>query len=171
MRRLVGSTAFLFASASGAVGCPAGSETFLSCTFEGGAKYVETCVQSGSATYRFGRTGQTPDLEFSEPLESVGYTPWSGAGWTVGEDLSFHNGDTTYRVAGLASRGPVDDEQDLAEPSGRLTVEQDGINVAVLSCDAGSVDFPWSQAIYNAKQDAGQCWNHPELTWSDCDMN
>ncbi len=171
MRRLVGSTAFLLASASGAVSCPAEAETFLSCTFQDGAKYVQACIEGGNATYRYGPTGGVPELELSEPLESVAYEPWSGVGWIVWEELSFRNGDVTYSVSGSATRRPIDEDEALAGPNGSLAVWRGDVEWALIVCDEGSVDFPWSPAIYDAKREAGQCWGQAERMWSACEVN
>ena len=126
--------------------CAPGQETFLSCTFQNGRKAVDVCVQGSTASYRFGPTGGAAELALTVPISALDYTPWPGIGSNIWERVIFTNGGVSYEVYGSVSKA-VDTKGQPAEIYGGIDVFEKGSLLASLTCDTGSVDFPWTDAL------------------------
>ncbi|WP_428543604.1 hypothetical protein [Profundibacter sp.] len=146
--------------------CATPQDTFLSCTFSNGRKAVDVCVEGDMLTYSFGRTGKAPDLALLVPVVDADYTPWPGIGRAIWETVTFHNGKTSYVVAGVIDR--KFSEEETADISGLINVVEGEETLATFDCDPGSVDFAYGGSIYDAKTAAGQCYNLEEQRWENC---
>ncbi|MBT8154144.1 hypothetical protein KMP13_09600 [Epibacterium ulvae] len=149
------------ALASAALACPNGSETLVSCTFEGGKKQLQTCIAGDQVLYRFGATNRSPDLDLVRPVTEVGLAPWPGVSRTIWEEMTFENDGFSYLVAYAQDRDPG-----TTEISGRLMVQQGEDVLATLTCDPGSVvSAGYALPIFDAKRAAGQHYNHQTYSW------
>lgn len=138
--------------------------TFMSCTFEGGAKTVEICLNGSDVTYAFGPTGGAADLALSVPVAEVDYFPWPGVGSSIWETVTFYNDRYSYEVFAGFERNPEDPTN-----FGGINVGRDGEEVANLSCDPESIEWGWDIALFDAKTAAGLCWTYgPENKWVPC---
>ncbi len=162
---------FLFLSlASGASACGSGELLFLSCTVDGGSKRVEVCHSAETARYSFGPDA-VPELEITRPVGDVHLTPWPGIGRTIWEEVVFLNEGHSYTVYGSIDRAPPpsEDSDIVVTVAGGVVVSKEGAELAHLHCDDGSVDFPWSNELYDAKEAAGQCYDPGSHEWRTCD--
>lgn len=155
---------------TGVLACSDAETRYFTCTFGAGKKTIEICHDAKMARYRFGPTGEAPELELLQPVSNVDLTPWPGVGRTIWEEVTFRNADHAYVVYGSIDRGPPSDGSDemAVTLSGGITVRRDGDEIAHLTCDPGSVKFPWGTSLFDAKETAGQCYD-PELrSWGTC---
>jgi hypothetical protein len=142
----------------------AAEETLLmGCTFKQGAATVAVTIEDGVVSYRFGRTGQTPELTLSESVEDVEYQPWPGAGSSIWEAISFSNGAHRYEVGMSLPRDPEN-----TNIYGGVTVFHHDDEIAYLTCDSGSGQFLFDNRIESAKAAAGLCNQRGERTWAPC---
>jgi hypothetical protein len=118
------------------------TDVFLSCTFSEGRKAVTVDVTGNVISYRFGVPGEMPELIMERDVSQVVYTPWNGIGRNIWEQVDFINDDYTYQVWGNRAK-IMDAEDPLIEVSGGIGVLKEGELLANLSCDPGSVVFPW----------------------------
>jgi hypothetical protein len=151
--------------------CAPDQETFLSCTLSGGRKALDICLDAQAATYAFGPTGGTAELSLSVPVADVDYTPWGGIGRTIWEEVVFRNEDVTYAVFGAIRRDPGgDDTSDMIITNdGGIEVRRGEERLAMLACDPGTVDFPWDEALSEAKRAVGVCRDLRNRTWVNCE--
>lgn len=156
--------------------CSSSEATFMSCTFNNGAKAVDVCLHEHNVTYAFGPTGKTPELALSVPIMDADYTPWPGIS-TVWEEMAFHVDDISYVVsAGVTRSYPEDENAEIqADIWGNIGVYRDydragsAQTLATLECDKGSVEFQWGTAFSDAKQALGQCWSPENHAWQACE--
>ncbi|HHI69790.1 MAG TPA: hypothetical protein ENJ91_02210 [Rhodobacteraceae bacterium] len=170
MRKIAAVLALLTAPQTAFATCATPQDTFLSCTFSNGQKAVDVCVDGDMLTYRFGHIGKAPDLDLSVPVVDAEYIPWPGIGRAIWETVTFHNGKTSYEVAGVIDRKFSDDENAENPPAihGLINVNEGGETLATLECDPGSVDFAYGGSLYDAKTAAGQCYDLEEQRWESC---
>lgn len=152
----------LFASVAQA-DCASPDQTFMSCTLEKSGKSLSVCVENANAVYRFGPKG-APELTLSEPLASVDYRPWNGVGSSIWEEVRFHNKGVTYAVYGSIHRIAAD-EGDGPNHSGGVEVLKGEKSLARLTCVQTSVQFPWVDAISDAKRAVGLTWDQTAGAW------
>lgn len=153
-----------------ALACGPSETLYLSCTLSNGAKTLEVCHDATTARYAFGAIGQTPELELVRPLAEVNLNPWPGVGRSIWEDVTFENESHRYTVYGAFDRQP-DETGALPVVRGGVVVQRGVEDLAALSCDPGSVDFPWSTTLFEAKTAAGQCYDLGERRWLTCLQN
>ncbi len=151
--------------------CPAGQAVFISCQIEARKTVVKVCLGADRATYSYGPQGGPPELTLSEPLVSLGYTPWPGVGRAIWEDVTFTNGAYSYTVFGGFDR-MFGDETEADHPTphfGGVTVRQDDRIIAELTCDRRMTDYGafGGDPIYEAKTAAGQEWDDRAQIWRD----
>lgn len=160
----------LWAGTAGAA-CDTGEELFFGCTFSNGAKAVQVCVGETQARYRFGPVGGVPELELDTSLADLDYTPWPGIGRTIWEQVVFENKGFRYAVTGIIEREFGEDEDDEIIPVflGGILVTKDEQELADLTCDPGSVDFSWSQTLFDAKTRLGLCLDREAEQWVPCE--
>ncbi|NVK13954.1 MAG: hypothetical protein HWE35_07200 [Rhodobacteraceae bacterium] len=152
---------FLLANSAAVLACPEGAETLVSCTFKGGAKTLTTCLHGEQATYVFGTPGRQPELEMKRDVREVGMTPWPGIGGSIWEEAIFVNGDVRYIVYYSISKDPG-----ARNPmEGGVVVEQYGVELAHLRCDAGSVLSGYPLPLFDAKVAAGQEYSMETGEW------
>ena len=156
----------LFIAASPAMSC----ERWLACTFEAGRKSVELCIEGDTARYRFGPADGAPELALDVPVTEAELVPWPGIGSTVWEEVTLRNGDYAYTLWAAIERNlpESEDGEITTRESGGIIVARGEGKLAELSCDPGSVDFPWTEALSDAKRAAGQCYDPAERVWSAC---
>ncbi len=147
------------------------SETLhFACTVKNGTKKVEVCHTLDEATYRFGPPGGQAELELRRPVTDVHLTPWPGIGRTIWEEVIFRNASHSYTVYGGIDRAPSEDGSGeiLVTLAGGVVVHQAEQEIAHLTCDPGSVDFPWGTGLFEAKETAGQCYDRRRQQWHAC---
>ncbi|MFQ6549740.1 hypothetical protein AADZ90_017460 [Aestuariibius sp. 2305UL40-4] len=148
--------------------CPDGSEAFVSCTIEDGRKSLDVCLEGDIVTYRFGEVGQPPELAMSVPVREVEFEPWPGVSRSIWEAVTFRRGDYAYEVFGGFHRETNHETEEVeTEPFGGVSVRRGEERVAQLNCDPGPTGYGFSSAIYDAKVDAGQCWDNREFVWKE----
>ncbi len=149
--------------------CPGGANTFLSCTVSNGRKALDVCSDDFGARYSFGTPGDEPDLTMSVRYRELEYTPWPGIGRAVWEAVTFHNGDFSYEVSGRLSREPdaatADETDQIVDLGGQVVVSEGENVISRLMCDAGSVDFPWTDTLSAGKRAAGLEFDNTTGTW------
>ncbi len=152
-------------------GCPAGSVPILSCSFESGAKWLESCQDGSLASYAFGKAGQAADLELTAPVAELSYTPWPGIGRSIWEEVSFENKGITYMLwTSFDKIMAIEDEngQRQGDPlSAGLSVLKGEEELARLVCDRGSIDTRIDELLA-AKQALGLCWDAGARLWAAC---
>ena len=162
--------AMLYAMALGAwaipalAECQAGSQVLVSCTLKGGAKQLDTCLMGDQALYRYGPRNGAPELELRHHVRDVDMQPWPGVSRTIWEGFTFFNKDLGYEVYYSIDKGP-----ELTDIRGGITVLRGDKTLASLECDPGSViSSGYSLPLYEAKEAAGQCWDHSQFAWVSC---
>lgn len=161
---------FLASLGSAAIAeCSSDQELYFSCSFSEGDKAIHVCENPGSVTYQFGPIGEEPELMLSETVQDVAYTPWSGIGSTIWEEVAFGNEGYRYVVyAALVRSFPQNETDDITvTPTGGITVFNGETEIANLRCDEGSAEFPWGTGIYEAKTSLGLCFDVSD-GWSAC---
>ena len=127
------------------VRCPVGEKKFVSCTLKNGQKKLETCRGDDSASYWFGSFGGKAELALTARKGEYLYRPWPGVSRTIWEELEFENNVVSYTVTGAKTRIWTEKEEigvDVIN-SGGVTVSENGIEIAHVECDAGSVLYVW----------------------------
>lgn len=138
-----------------------GGDMVFSCQI--GPKALELCHADGALTYTFGRAGK-PELTLTEPLETVDFTPWPGAGRYIWEAVAFHNAGFSYEIHSGIERGP--DATTGREAA--LTVYEGETEIARLDCDADTATS--LEDLYDLKKSVGQCWDYETRAWiNTCD--
>lgn len=127
-----------------------------------GQKVLDVCTDGSYVLYRFGKTGQTPEIELLDAVRTVNYTPWAGVSSSIWESVSFNNGDYTYEAYSSTRRNT-----DAPDVAGGVEVSQSGKNIASLQCDAGSVETN-IDALFGLREDAGLCYDYPTFRWKEC---
>jgi len=139
-----------------ALACPQG-ESLLSCPI--GKKDLTVCLTDGAVSYSFGPKA-APELTLSSAISDAAYTPWPGVGSAMWDTLAFANKDITYEVWTSVERDP----DSLRGYQGGVNVLRGETVLAQLTCAEGSVKGDM-YAVFEAKEAAGQCWNHGDQTW------
>jgi hypothetical protein len=160
VRSIVAFAILLPSSASAA--CAPNMTTLVSCTVGKGAKVLDLCTNGANVLYRFGKTGRAADLELIESVRKVGYTPWSGVGSAIWESVTIGNGTYTYEVHSSIDRKP-----DNPQVRGGVEVFNNGQNIALVHCDAGSVTANIDE-LFLMREAAGLCYDHAIFGWDDC---
>ncbi|MEM7471321.1 MAG: hypothetical protein AAF340_08210 [Pseudomonadota bacterium] len=154
--------------ATPAVSCGIGEYEVFDCAISGGKKQLRLCTTEQAAIYRFGKTGNAPELELFAPIERFDYRPWNGIGRTLYEQVTFTNQSYGYTVYGVFDRLAEEGNADL---EGGVIVTDAGAEIAHLTCDAGSVTARMD-LFYELKTRAGQCWDIQNLLWTtDCPVD
>lgn len=109
------------------------SEAAMSCEIQGQQRQLSVSIAGTRAHYRYGVAGQKPELALSSPLADLDYRRNYGPASTIGEIVTFHNGDTAYRVES-GFRGGVQPDPTTLQPFGLLTVSRAGKTLATLRC-------------------------------------
>ena len=156
--------------------CASREATFMSCTFNNGAKAVQVCLEDGAMRYAFGPTNGPPELALSVPISELDYTPWPGIS-SIWEQMVFHVGKIDYVVEAGETRVYPESENDPIQVSywGIIGVYENydapktEKELALLTCDEGSVLFDWNQGFSQAKQAIGQCWSQRDFAWTVCE--
>lgn len=159
-----------FSGSTAIAACAETETTFLACTIAGGEKTLEVCSNDHFVSYRFGPTIGLPELELRTPILNIDYVPWPGVGRNIWEEVTFYNENASYVVHGRIERTYPENEADdiILNVAGGVSVFLNSKSAAVLDCDAGSVNFPWDTAIYDAKTAMGQCYHDVMRVWQDC---
>ena len=148
----------------------AGAETLhFACDFPNG-KRVEITHTDTTATYSFGTPGGLDDLTIIRPVSQVHLTPWPGIGRTIWEEVTFLNDGHSYTIhASIHRIYPDDDEGEIeVEFAGGIIVQNGEAELAHLTCLPDTVDFPWGTGLFDAKEKAGQCYDHTSLSLGAC---
>ncbi len=147
--------------------CADGADTFLACRIEGSERRLEVCLASQNLTYRFGPPG-APELTLSAPVTAIDYTPWPGIGRTIYEELTFRSGDYRYVVfGGIEREHDATTGEIIPTRFGGVSVlpGADETPLAAFHCAEGTVDFPWSEAIGDAKRLMGLTFDRQVQRW------
>lgn len=160
MRNSLFALALILISSPAFAACPAGSTTILSCTFNHGAKALESCQDGTTATYAFGKRGHSPELALQTPLADLAYTPWSGIGRSISEEAGFFNAGVEYLLWQSFDR-----TQPNSAVTAGIIVLKGGQILAQLECDGGSIQ-PNIDELYTAKENLGQCWDRTNEVWA-----
>jgi hypothetical protein len=120
----------------------------------------ERFSDADGVSYSFGPKGR-PEITLTSAIRDTDYQPWSGVGRAMWDAVRFTNQGTTYEVWTSLDR--------MAENAGW----EGGVNVlkgeellASPTCAPGSVRGDLGD-IFDAKIDAGQCWNFDSFAWQD----
>lgn len=143
-------------------GCASNMTTLVSCTAGNGDKALDVCSDGTHVLYRFGTSGQTPNLELIRSILDVDVTPWSGVGSSIWESVTLHNGAFSYEAFSSVARSP-----EAPAISGGVDVFEDGSPVASVQCDAGSVQTN-IDALFEMREAAGLCYDHSTFAWGTC---
>lgn len=146
-------------------GCFGAGEPLFHCTFKGGQKAVDICLQGDVVLYRFGPVNGPAELLLARHVIGVDMTPWSGVGRAIWEELTLHNNVYSYVLSYSVDR--IASEEVL--PTGGLIVAEGDSELADLSCDPGSVGAADFYPVYEAKEAAGQCYRRETQSWSACE--
>jgi hypothetical protein len=146
--------------------CGPPQEAFLTCQIEGGSKVLNVCYDDTTVTYTYGPEGAA-ELTLTEPISTIAYTPWPGVGRAIWEEVTFQNGTYSYTIhAGFDRMFGDETEADNPTPHfGGVVVERDGALVVDLDCIRGTVDAPWGEGLYSAKEALGLVWNPVAREW------
>jgi hypothetical protein len=142
--------------------CP--GEQIFSCKIR--AKTLELCLTSAEVRYSFGRAGD-PDLILSADVLQVDFIPWNGWGRTMLNQVRFYKDGVTYAVWASIDKQISEDDPER-QWQGGVNVTRGDDPLADLTC-SGPPDPPWIDALYDAKQRVGQCWDFDQKVWAVCD--
>lgn len=152
---------FLAAGSAGASAACFGPGTpMFTCSFNGGQKQVNVCLQANVVLYSFGPTGGAPELLMGRDVIGVEMSPWNGVGRSIWEEITLYSGVFSYNLSYALDRNPDGDV-----PSGRLVVGRGDSEVAELICDAGSVDIHDFYPLFEAKEASGQRYCPSTFSW------
>lgn len=160
IRRVLLIGAFLTSGTAGFASCYGVGNPLFTCSFKGGAKQVNVCLQGDVVLYSFGQPDRAPDLLLGRNVVRVGFTPWAGVGSSIWEEISLHSDGFSYNLSYTIPRAP-----DGEFPSGQLRVLRGDTQVAELNCDIGSVDIHDFYPLYEAKQASGQQFCQDTRRW------
>ena len=150
--------------------CEDGEVKFMSCQIENSINVLRVCYDEQAVHYRFGATGQTPDLALSSTIGAVDYTPWPGIGRSIWEEIRFENDGYRYAVHAGFERMFGDEEYEDVPHRGfggvNVTRGADEVEVVTLDCDRASVDFGWDDTLFNAKTALGFVWDDRTRMWT-----
>ena len=131
------------------------------CTFNGGSKTVDVCLQGDVALYSFGATDRSPDLLLARNAIGVEMTPWNGVGRSIWEEITFYNNAYSYNLSYA-----IDRNNENAHVEGRLIVGEGDSEVAELICDTGSVSEADFYPLFEAKELSGQQYCPETFSWA-----
>ena len=96
------------------------------CKIEGSNHELTICdLPDGRYLYRYGKSGQAPELQIQSTQEEVVYTPWNGMGSTIWARLGFRNKGYFYDVGRLIQKGgelPPEGFVDIYEPGNETPI-------------------------------------------------
>jgi hypothetical protein len=154
MRRLA--LAFALLPLPAAADCTPG-ETVFSCQV--GKKSLQICNETDLLIYSFGPPG-APELVIAEPLKTITFQPWPGAGSSIWESLIFVNEGYTYEVV-----TSVDRDGDADQPvQGSVFVTKGDAQVAEVQCDPGTASNALD-VVWDLKEGVGLCWDFANQSW------
>lgn len=158
--------AVIFASPAFAI-CSADERTFMSCQIKDNSKSVAVCYDDSTAYYRFGPTGQPPELSLQVTIAGLDYRPWNGTGAGIWEEVAFVNNNYEYAVHGGVelARGDNGFEDAATQKFGAVSVARDGTIVLDLDCDDATVTFVPDLYLWNAKESLGLVWDYDVRKW------
>ncbi|MBL9047593.1 MAG: hypothetical protein JNK34_09845 [Tabrizicola sp.] len=129
-----------------------------------GDKRVEICHETDIITYSFGPPGQ-PEMQITEAMDSVAFTPWPGVSSAIWETVLFTNDGYGYEVWTSQERNAEED----APLEGGVRVLQGEELVAELTCDPGTPSNSL-EMIWDLKESVGLCWEFGSQSWkTTCD--
>ncbi|MFT6091001.1 hypothetical protein [Sulfitobacter sp.] len=152
--------AFGFVATEVTADCAQGLIPFSSCDIVGQDTSLDVCHDDFTATYRYGRRGEIPELYLSEPIETVNYRPWDGHA-LVGS-ITFYNGDYAYEV--VSGFNSEFSDEGLSH-YGWITVLHAGAPLTRFECVLEKVDGVYGSDIYDLKVAAGLTWYGAERGW------
>jgi len=142
--------------------CAFGESTLLSCFARDASRSITMCLSGEMVRYAYGRPGQTPELQLTEPITTIAHLPWNGIGRNIWEATKFRNGAFSYEVYlsqdRLADGFPV---------SGGVTVMKGTETIATIPCDPGTAAVNLF-ALSDAKTARGVCWDTSGFVWAQC---
>lgn len=141
--------------------CP--KMTAFSCDIK--KKALEVCLDGGLVSYAFGPAG-APELELTTRVEQAEYVPWGGVGRSIYEEVTFRNGPYGYLVWTANDRQILDDTSP-AKVTGGVIVSKAGKQIAALDCTPFTIENG-IDALWEAKERAGQCWSREDFAWASC---
>ena len=166
MKQIYLAAIFACTGTVGQAACATNLQTFLSCEVGRSGKVLNVCFDDTIITYSFGRPG-APDLGLAETIADIDYTPWPGVGRSIWEEVRFENGEYSYITHAGFERmlGDETDEDNTDTHFGGVVVERGGDVIADLQCTPGTVDAPWGQELFLAKEAAGLTWDFGAREW------
>lgn len=145
--------------------CGPAQDTYLTCRIENSSSVVQVCFDETTVIFDLGPPGK-PGLSLREQIQTVDYTPWSGAGMSVWEEIRFFDADHSYIIRAGGERGAEEDKQTGPVVYAGVIVEQGGAEVSSLSCDADSLLHNWgSDGLFAAKSAIGLRWDATNQHW------
>lgn len=158
---------FIFFASPAFAQCNAGESTFMSCQIKDNSKSVAVCYDDTTAYYRFGPTGQPPELSLQVTIADLDYRPWNGTGGGIWEEVAFVNNNYEYAVHGGVelARGDNGFEDAATQKFGAVSVARDGTIFLDLDCDDATVTFVPDLYLWNAKESLGLVWDYDVRKW------
>lgn len=129
----------------------AAEQNVLTCQIDGQQRQASVSIVGSEAIYRYGRSGEKPELTLTGPLMHVDYRRKDGPGATIDEIITFANGDTTYRIA-AGFRDGVKPDPSAYIPFGTLTVSRAGKELARLNCRPGTIQRVHDRLLANMRE-------------------
>ena len=157
-------TGLALATPAVATGCFGVGLPVFHCTFKGGAKVVDICLQTDLLLYHYGPAKGAPELLLGQQVAATYMRPWNGVGSSIYEEVAFANGDVDYTVHYAISRIAAD----APDVAGGITVTNGDQTLADLTCDAGSITVNDFYPVFEAKTAMGQCWDTNSFNWGGC---
>lgn len=147
--------------------CGGYERTFLNCEVVKSAKMLSVCHDDEVASYRFGPYMGTPELELTENIATLDYTPWPGAGDTIWEDVTFSNEGYTYTVSAAIKRIIPEGPEPLVGVThfGGVTVRRGDEVIADLNCETETIHMDFMSSLSLAKNRLGYVWNVDDQGW------
>lgn len=155
----------LAAGSSAWADCGPGQDTYLTCQIVSSDVVLRICFDDTMVTYAFGPPG-SPDLIVREPVQSIDYRPWSGAGVSIWEEVRFVDGDHSYTVYAGGDRGVDDDVGSAPAVYGGVIQKRGDVQISDLTCDAATLQHNWgSDGLFAAKSAGGLRWDSLNQRW------
>ena len=142
----------------------ADTQELMFCALQDSSKMVKVVLDGPDVIYAYGELNVMSDLVLTTPAADIDYQPWPGVGNTIWETVTFYNGDYGYTVSMGVER------VDNPERYGGITVTKGGNEIANLDCIPSSVSFEVANPLFDAKTEAGWCWDlSAKGGWERCD--
>lgn len=152
--------------------CGAPDQTYMSCTLNNGAEFLDVCLVDEVLHLSRGPVGGAAQLALSVPAAEADFEPWPRIN-SFNERVVFQDGALARLVWVGEIRVYGEEEVTSVQIGGMESLRNYEMGDEELlegaECDPGSVDFPAYGVLESLKRVAGLCWDGYSNAWVACD--